>query len=785
MRHTLLLVWCLLSYCCLQAQQTYTVNGYIRDAANGEEIIGATVYIKEHAKGTASNPYGFYSLTLPAGQYTLVYSFVGYENLEQAITLTGNQSINIALKETTVLIEEVVVTAEREDQHVQAVTMSKMELDIDQVKKLPALFGEADIIKSVQMMPGVVSAGEGTSGYFVRGGSADQNLILIDEAPVYDPSHLFGLLSIFNADVIKDAELYKGGIPAQYGGRLSSLLEVRTKDGNNKKLAGSAGIGTLASRVMLEGPIKKDHSSFIVSGRRSYADLFMKLGDEETSENSVYFYDLNAKVNWRKNNKNRFYLAGYLGRDKFNFGDDASLGWGNATATFRWNHLFNDRLFSNTTLIYSNFDYKLEVTDDVEGLMWDAGLQETSFKEDLTYFIAPGNVLSFGYHVTWRRFQPGSINPTGEQSIFKPTQLERMFALDHAFYVGHEQQLGQFTLQYGLRYALFQNVGKSTIYEYLEPNDNINNTRVRTIFYDDFETIKTFHNLEPRFSARYLVNDNTSLKLSYNRMVQNVHLLSNATVPLPFNTWHPSSPYLEPQRAHQVAAGYFTNLNDNTYELSAEVFYKDMDHVTDFADNADVFFNEDIATEFRPGTAEAYGLELLASKKKGPLQGFAAYTLSKVTRTVPGANNGVAYAANYDRRHNMSLSGTYTLNDKWTFGANWIFNSGRPITLPAGRFEFENYNADFYTTRNGHRLPHVHRLDLSANLSPRKNANRKHQVNWVFSIYNAYNRKNPFTIYSRKKRDENDEVVGDGSEKELRLVYLFPIMPSVTYQIRF
>lgn len=783
LRTLLLFVILLTSVSQARSQEKLTLNGYIRDASNGEELIGVTAYIKEIEGGVASNHYGFYSITLAPGEYTVVYSYVGYKVITKTVSLESDVSLNIEMPLDLVELEGVVVTAEKEDINIEQIKMSSQSIDVEQVKLLPALFGEADIIKNVQMQPGVTSAGEGTSGYFVRGGTSDQNLILIDEAPIYDPSHLFGLFSVFNADVIKDSELIKGGIPAEYGGRLSSILDVRTKDGNNKKLEGSAGIGLLASRFLLEGPIKKDESSFIISARRSYVDV---LTSGQTNGNKVYFYDLNGKVNWRKNNNNRFFIAGYFGRDVQRFGDDGSFGWGNGTATFRWNHLFNERLFSNTSLIYSNFDYNLEILDATQGLNWTAGIRQAMFKQDFTYYVNPKNEMNFGYHGSYRQFKPGKIAPNGDNSIFTTTILENFQALDHAFYIGNEQQVSdKLTLQYGLRYSIFQNVGATTIYDYEDPKDNINKTRVDSTNYGDLETIKVFHNLQPRFSARYKLNAYSSLKASYNRMVQNVHLLSNSVVSLPFNTWWPSSPYIGPQLSDQVAVGYFKNLKDNTYEFSAEAYYKKLDNLATFADNANVFFNQDLSVEIRNGESTSYGLELFLKKNKGNFRGFVSYTLSKTEVDVPGINGNQPFPASHDRRHNLSVVGTYKINEKWTLGGNLVYNTGRPFTLPVGKYEIDGYNLDYYTGRNQYKLPDYHRMDLSATLTPRKNNNRRWKSSWTFAIYNAYNRKNPFTIYTRTKQDEDGNTLGDGTEKEARLLYLFPILPSVTYNIKF
>lgn len=783
MRKLLLMAGVLCLVGMAQAQEKFTLNGYIRDASSGEELIGVTVYVKEKQNGVISNPYGFYSITLPKGTYNIQFSFIGMEPLEKVVQLESDISMNIELKEIAMELNEVVVTGEREDEQVTNVQMSINQIDIAQVKKLPALFGEPDIIKTVQMMPGVISAGEGTSSFFVRGGSADQNLILIDEAPVYDPSHLFGLFSVFNADVIKDSELYKGGIPARFGGRLSSILEVRTKDGNNKEFGGEAGIGLLASSVMLEGPIKKDESSFIVSARRSYVDLFMKAAGKD---NLVYFYDVNAKANWRANNKNRFFLALYTGRDNFSLGDDFGFDWGNKTATFRWNHLFSDKLFSNTSLIASRFDYGLGSTSEDDGFEWSSDITEYSFKQDQSYFFNPNLSLDFGYHLTYRQFNPGVIEPE-EGSIFKRTALQKEYALDHAIYAGLEHKVTErLTFQYGARLSIFQSIGKQMVYEYDNISDNVNPERIDSTYYDHFENIKSYVNVEPRFAARYILNESTSLKASYNRMVQNTHLVSSGTVPLPFNTWAPSSVYLKPQMADQVAVGYFKNLEDNKYELSVEAYYKDIQNVTDFADNARVFFNKDLVTEYRQGTSEAYGVEFMAQKKKGDLTGFISYTWSKVTRNVPGVNLDREFYANHDRRNNLNVVATYEYNDKWTFGGNFTYGTGRPITLPAGSYEYgDGYIPDIITERNGFRLRDFHRMDLSATLTPRKNAGKKYETSWVFSLYNAYSRKNPFSVYTRVQMDDDGNVVGDGTQKEARLIYLFPILPSVTYNISF
>lgn len=765
------------------SQEKVTLNGYVKDADNGEELIGVTVYVPELKAGAVTNPYGFYSITLPKGTYEVQFSYIGYKFQSAKIELNGNVAYNVDLQTEATVIQEIVVTDKRVDENVVSLQMSKNTLDLNQVRKLPALFGEIDILKNIQMLPGVLTAGEGTSSFYVRGGSADQNLILNDEAPIYDPSHLFGLFSVFNADVIKDSELYKGGIPARFGGRLSSILEVRTKDGNNKKFNVAGGIGSMASRIMVEGPIVKEKSSFIVSARRSYVDLFLRAADQD---NLVHFYDINAKVNWKSNNKNRFFVAFYAGRDVFNFSDEFGFAWGNRTGTFRWNHLFNDRLFSNTSLIVSNFDYKLELENPVEGFKWISNLQEVSLKNDLSYFVSTNHELTFGYHLTGRRFSPGKISPNSDQSIFTDVELQHMYALDHALYVSDQYRLSdKITVDLGLRLSLFQNVGKSDVFLYEDPFDNTNINRLDTVHYGAWKNIKTYVNLEPRAALRYIIGEGQSAKISYNRMVQNTHLIAAGTVPVPFNTWNPSGYYLEPQLADQVAIGYFRNFSNNMYEFSAEAYYKDIKNVTDFADNADIFFNQDLSTEFRQGKAWGYGLELMVNKTRGKLTGSVGYTLSKAMRKVPGVNLDKPFVANYDRRHVANIQAAYDLNERWTFGATFTFSTGRPITLPTGKFEYQNYHPDVITERNGYRLPTFHRLDLSATYTPRKNATRKLKGQWVFSVYNAYNQQNPFTVYTRITQNDDGDIIGDGHTKEARMIYLFPILPSVTYNFKF
>jgi len=756
-----------------------TLNGYVRESTSGEELIGVAIYFPSIQKGVVTNVYGFYSITIEGGNYPVVFSYMGYNKVEKVLEINEDKELNIELEPAVETMQEVVISADAVDANVTDISISTEKVNIKDLKNMPSVFGEPDLIKMVQMMPGVITAGEGTSSYFVRGGSADQNLILIDEAPIYDPSHLFGYISVFNSDVIKDSQLYKGGVPSQYGGRLSSILDVRTIDGNNKKLESTVSIGTLASKAMIEGPIKKDKGSYLVSARRSYADVFLKaIGNE----NSVYFYDVNAKVNWKQSNKDRFFAAGYFGRDAFSLGGVFGFDWGNATGTFRWNHLFSEKLFSNTTFIASQFDYGLELKDPALGFKWTSIINELSFKQHFNWFVSPKNELDFGYNFIYRRFEPANFDPTSETSIFVSTQLQKLYAFDHAFYVGNKQTISaKFTLLYGLRLSIFQNIGPGDVKTYANPQDNTRPEVVKIDTYDQYEPIITFANLEPRFSARYLINDISSIKFTYNRMVQNVHLISSGTVPLPFNTWNPSSSHLKPQIADQIATGYFRNLNDNMFAFSVEGFYKQMQNITDFADNANVFFNVDLATEFRQGYSKAYGVEFQLKKSTGKITGFINYTWSNSTRTISGVNKGITFPSNYDRRNALNILASFLVNERWNISSTFTYSTGRPITLPTGQYEYQYYKPSYITERNGYLLPAYHRLDFSAVLTPLKNKSRHIQTKWVFGVYNSYNRKNPFTLSSR-----NEEVDGVlTGDKEFVMIYLFPVVPSVTFTLSF
>ncbi|WP_276497080.1 TonB-dependent receptor [Pontibacter litorisediminis] len=771
---SLLLLLCLLATAA-QAQDKVTVSGYVKDKASGEGLIGAAVSVQElPGTGITTNEYGFYSLTLPKGSYTLLFNYLGYVTGCKAIQLSASQKLDTELSQNSTALQEVEITTRKEDNNVRSMEMSTLKMQVSEIKSMPALLGEVDIVKAIQMMPGVQNAGEGTSGFYVRGGGADQNLILLDEAPVYNASHLMGFFSVFNADAIKDVQLYKGGIPAQHGGRLSSLLDIRMKEGNNQKTEVSGGIGTISSRLTVEAPIVKDKSSFILSGRRTYADVFFGLSsDENIKGNDLYFYDLNAKVNYTLNDKNRLFVSGYFGRDVAAT-DDFMMNWGNATATVRWNHLFNDRLFSNTTFIFSDFDYALGSKAEESEFTWKSHIKDYGIKNDYTYFLNPKNQLRFGLHVTYHNFMPAEVKP-GEKSYVNELKLNATSALEGALYLSNEHQISdRLTLDYGLRLSSFTNMGPGNVYLYDESFE----TPVDTVKYSRFEKIKQYGGLEPRIAAKYELSEVSSIKASYNRTLQYLHQVSNSTSAMPFDVWIPSSTYVKPQVADQVAAGYFRNFADNMFEGSVEVYYKWMDNQIDYKDYAEIFLNERLETELLRGTGEAYGAEFYLRKQKGLLTGWLSYTLSKTERTVPGINNGNPYPLRHDRRHSGNLVLAYQFSPSINFGANWTYSTGGAITMPVGKYEYNGKTYPVYSERNGYRLPAYHRLDLSATYEKPRNEFRKYSSSWTLSIYNAYARKNAFSIYFRENED-------DRTRTEAVKTYLFGFLPSLTYNFKF
>ncbi|MFH2095543.1 MAG: TonB-dependent receptor [Bacteroidota bacterium] len=766
-----------------------TISGYVKDNQTGEAMIGASVYIRSLTTGTITNVYGYYSLTVPAGNYEVVYSFLGYEDITKKVNIDKDIRQDVSLSPSVEQIAEVEVRGERKNEQIREIEMSTVKLPIKTIQKIPALMGEVDVIKSIQLLPGIQTAGEGTSGFFVRGGGVDQNLILLDDATVYNASHLGGFFSVFNQDAIKNVQIYKGGIPAQYGGRLSSLLDIRMKEGNSKEYECTGGIGTLSSRLTLEGPVLKDNSSFIVSARRTYIDLFFPmLKDTNIQKSKMYFYDLNTKINFELNDKNRIFASGYFGRDIARMGSEFLMNFGNATGTVRWNHLFSDRVFSNVTLVYSNFDYSLGTPEGVSAFEWKSNIIDYSAKADISYYLNPSNTIRFGGSSCYHTFKPGHAKGLGDESVFSDVNLPENFALESAVYLSNEQQISPlFSINYGLRFSVFQNIGNATFYNY----DRSNGSEYRvmdTLLYKKGDVFNTYSGIEPRLGLRYQFSEFSSLKASYNRTFQYIHLASNTTASTPLDIWFPSTPNIKPQKADQVAIGYFRNLKQNTFETSFELYYKKMYNAIDFRDHASLLLNPYIEGEIRTGDAYSYGAEFMVKKQEGRLTGWISYTLSKTRRIFPDINDGKEYAAPYDKPHDISVVLSYDLTPRLNLSANWVYSTGMPATMPTGRFEYQGMIVPVYSDRNAIRMPDYHRMDLACtwnlgkneDAKPRRNGKpeRKYESSLNFSIYNLYNRHNAYSINFRQNRD-NPNVT------EAEKFYLFKIVPSITYNFKF
>jgi hypothetical protein len=751
------------------AQEKFTLSGIIKNAENAEALIGAYVVVKELRNvGASTNAYGFFSLTIPGGRYTLLVQYLGFKVIVDSIDLTQDRTYNFALTPEPIAIGEVVVSGERSDKNITSTVMSSNKLEMREVKSIPVLLGEKDILKTIQLLPGVQFAGEGNTGFYARGGGLDQNLILLDEAPIYNPSHALGYLSVFNSDAIKDVTLMTGGIPAEYGGRLSSVLDIRTNDGNMKDYGASGGIGLLAARLTLQGPILKDEGSFMMSGRRTYADLFLKLSSDTTiNRTSVYFYDLNAKANYTLGEKDRVYLSGYFGKDNLDYPDVLGLRWGNTTATARWNHIFGDQFFSNTTLTFSDYQYTNLVGASTNKYEITSGIKDVNGKIDLQYFINATNMLKFGVNAIYHTFMPGSVT-AGPTSAANSVSLEHRYALENAAYVAHEfEPLAGFKVNYGLRASMFSLMGPGHALTYDEYGGIID-----TAGFGSGKIIKTYASFEPRFSATYLIDDASSVKGSYTRTAQYLHLLSNSTTANPSDLWVPSSNNVKPQYADQVAIGYYRNFKDNEFESSLELYYKSMMNLLDYKNGADLQINPTVESLLVFGRGWSYGAEFLIRKRAGRLSGWVGYTWSKTQEQFPLIDNGRVFPARQDRTHDVSVVAIYDLSTTWNFSAVWVYNTGNAVTFPAGNYWIDNRLVPYYTGRNGYRMPAYHRLDLSATwkLGERSNLN--------FSLYNAYDRMNAYAIYFRQNRT-------DPTKTEAVQITLFPIIPSVTYNFNY
>jgi hypothetical protein len=751
------------------SQENYTISGYMRDGSTGEELLYATVVVKETGGGATTNLYGFYSITLPEGKYTIQYSYIGMQAQEMVIDLKADMKKDVELTSGATDLNEIVINGEKEDENVTNTEVSVVTLDVRDVKLIPVLLGEQDILKTLQLMPGVSANSEGSSGFFVRGGDADQNLILLDEAPVYNASHLLGFFSVFNSDALKDVKLYKGGMPAEYGGRVSSVMDVRMKNGNMKEWNVSGGLGLISSRLTVEGPIQKDKGSIIVSGRRTYADVLARpfLGDG-FEDADLYFYDLNLKANYKIGEKDRVYLSGYLGRDVFgteNFG----FNWGNTTGTLRWNHLFSDKLFSNTTIVYSDYDYGFKVEAGGNGISLSSGIYDYNLKQDYNYYLNPKNTLRFGWQTNYHQLKPSTFT-IGDEEAEEDETVEDQKALEGGLYIANEQRVSsKLTLNYGVRLSTFSNIGAYTEKVYNEFDAVISETT-----YGSGEIYNSYYGLEPRVNATYLLGGASSLKASYNRNYQYLHLLSNSTSGTPTDLWIASSPLVKPQFADQVAFGYFKNFNNNTYEFSSEVYYKNLSNQVDFEDGGSAINNLDIESDLVFGKGRAYGLEVFLKKKKGDFTGWISYTLSKSERQFDEINNGSWFSARQDRTHDISIVGIYQLTPKWSLSGSFVYYTGDAVTYPIGKYFIDGALVSLYGDRNADRMPNYHRLDLGATYVVKDNDKFYSDLN--FSIYNIYNQMNAYQI---------DFALDENGATQATKLSLFGIVPSITWNFNF
>ena len=773
------------------AQQKHTISGTVYDKKGNETLIGATIYFPDLSVGTTTNEYGFYSITISKGIHNISVSYLGFSDESKIIELNDKTSLDFYLSEMSQALDEVVIQTDIEKINIKSTQMSVNKLTSKTIKQIPVVLGESDIIKSIILLPGVTSAGEGASGFNVRGGAADQNLILLDEAIVFNSSHVFGFFSVFNPDVIKDVKLFKGGIPSKYGGRLSSVLDIYQKEGNNKDFKLTGGIGLISSRILAEGPLKKEKSSFLIGGRSSYAHLFLPLID---NDNKAYFYDLNTKVNYRLNKKNNIFLSAYFGKDVFGINNSFINKYGNAVTNIRWNHLYSDKLFSNLSLIYSDYFYGLIL--DFVGFEWDSGITNVNFKYDFNHYLKDNLKLSYGLNNIYTKFNAGEIFPNRDDSGIIPFKLTEKFANEFALYFEADHNISdKFSLKYGLRFSSFTRLGQDELNTYENDNPLIYNQQLQKyepataagiISYKRSDILKSFNNFEPRLSLSYLLNNNNSIKASFNKMAQYLHLLSNTSSPTPLDIWVPSGPFIKPQLLDQYAVGYFKRIKDGDFSLETEFFYKDVKNRIDYINGANLVANNEIETVILNGKSRAYGLEFLLRKNEGKLKGWLAYTLSKSEQLTsgrnisePGINNGEWYNTPYDKTHDLSVNASYELSSKWKFNTNFLLQTGQPTNYPVGQYEFQGLNVPIYNDnqRNANRLPTYHRLDLSATLTPVKNNNRDLQAEWVFGIYNIYNRKNAASIaFSRNTETSANEAIKTS---------IFGIVPSVTYNFKF
>jgi hypothetical protein len=756
----------------LLAQEKVVLSGHVRDAGTGEDLTGASIVIQDIPNtGAVTNAYGFYSITLEKGTYSVSYRFVGYETQVLRLDLIENKTLDVELNEKSYEIGYVVVTGERADKNITSVEMGNVKMVPKQIESIPVIFGEQDILKTIQLTPGVKSAGEGNSGFFVRGGGIDQNLILLDEAPVYNASHLLGFFSVFNSEAIKNANLMKGSIPAEFGGRASSVFDIKMKEGNSKDFGVTGNVGLISSNLTVEGPVIKDKSSFILSGRRTYADVFLFFSKNEDIRNTqLYFYDLNLKTNYKIDNNNRIYLSGYFGRDNFGYSDQFGFDWGSVTGTLRWNHNFSEKLFSNTSLIASNYSYEINILGDLNVAI-RSEIYDWNLKQDFTWYLNTKNTLKFGGNVIYHNVLPGKIS-VPDETVFTPADITERKAIEWAAYASNNQNIsGNLKLYYGLRLALFSNIGPGEFYTFNNEGELIN-----TVESKNFEFVNTQGGLEPRLGINYIFNRKNSVKASYNKIYQFLHLLTNSTTTTPTDLWLPSSNNVKPQISEQVSVGYFRNFKDNEFESSLEVYYKDLKNQIDYKNGAELVFNSTVEAELVFGRGWAYGAELLFRRNIGRLNGWLSYTWSKTMRQFDAIDNGDPFPARQDRTHDVSLVGIFDISPKLKASATWVYYTGNAVTFPSGKYEIEGLTVGYYTERNGYRMPDYHRLDLGLTWIRKKTD--KYESSWNFSVYNAYARENAYFIDFQQNED-NPEVT------EAVKFALFKAIPSVSYKFKF
>lgn len=786
MKHYLL-YFLLLSTTILQAQQKgITIYGTIKDGSTGETVSNATVRIKELSVGTLSNGYGFYSLLVPYGAQsgvTLVLSSIGYETKILKLKASQDTLINFTLQEATISLDEVIVSASKENEIVSS-QMSVNRLDMELIKKLPVTYGEVDILRGLQMMPGIQTSHEGTTNLSVRGGSFDQNLFLLDGAPVYNPAHALSFFSVFNSDALHDVSIYKGAFPARYGGRVSSVVDIKMKEGNSERFSAAGGIGLIASRLTLEAPINKGKGSFIVSGRYSYAgamvNAFGSLGgnigihslNNFQSDNDISFYDLNAKLNYKLGDKDRIYASVYTGHDEFYhslLSNDNQMKWGNITGSARWNHIFNSRIFANTSLIYSNYNYRYTLRDDIRRFFWDARMQQVGVKSDVDWYVNTEHHIQFGLDLNYQFYEPGELIPRDSLSASKSYKLDSKKALNAAVYISNEQRIGdKWLLNYGLRFSSSMLLGSGTVYQYT-PLKEVKDS----IYYGKGKVIKSYFGLEPRLSVRYLINDNHSVKLGYALSRQYQQLVSNSGIGLPTDVWLPADNYIRPTDAHQISAGYYTSFFNREIDFSMETYYKQLRNIIDFEDHANLFLNKHLETQILHGKGRSYGIEFMAERKKGKLTGWVSYTLSKTQNKINGINGGNWYSPTYDKRHKLVVALKYPFNKRWSAGSSFKLSSGGYMTLPQGTYQYYGKVFFYYNGRNGYKMPLFHELDISVQYKFWQDKKRRFQLEMDFGINNVYNRKNVFTLMSGARNNE------------LQKMYLFGMVPYITFNFKY